>query len=56
VRPELSDNYCYYNDDYDSIEGFPNWAKATLETHKNNTLGIIYTPRQFEKVETDDLL
>ena len=34
VRRELSDNYCYYNPNYDSFEGFPAWAKKTLHAHR----------------------
>ncbi|MCK7494581.1 MAG: hypothetical protein MZW92_28000 [Comamonadaceae bacterium] len=29
VRRELSDNFCYYNRNYDNLQGFPAWAKAT---------------------------
>ncbi len=31
VRRELSDNFCFYNRQYDSVEGFPDWAKETLK-------------------------
>lgn len=31
VRAELSENFCFYNPQYDSYEGFPNWAKETLD-------------------------
>lgn len=34
VRRELSDNFCFYNPKYDSIEGAPNWAQTTLNDHK----------------------
>ncbi len=27
VRKELSDNFCFYNTAYDSVSGFPGWAK-----------------------------
>nr|MDO8084828.1 deoxyribodipyrimidine photo-lyase [Candidatus Sigynarchaeum springense] len=35
VRRELSDNYCFYNKYYDSFEGFPDWAKKTLDEHRS---------------------
>jgi deoxyribodipyrimidine photo-lyase len=54
VRRELSDNYCYYNNDYDSFIGFPNWAKETLNTHKKDIRDYIYTKNQFEKAKTHD--
>ena len=34
VRRELADNFCYYNDKYDSIDGAYGWAKETLALHK----------------------
>lgn len=34
VRRELADNFCYYNDKYDSIEGTNEWARKTLNDHK----------------------
>lgn len=34
VRRELSDNFCYYNANYDSINGLSDWAKSTLLAHK----------------------
>ncbi len=36
VRRELSENYCAYNEHYDSYEGIPNWAKATLAQHSSD--------------------
>jgi deoxyribodipyrimidine photo-lyase len=27
VRRELSDNFCFYNPDYDKFSGFPEWAR-----------------------------
>lgn len=34
VRRELSDNFCFYNPKYDSIEGTNEWAKKTLNDHR----------------------
>lgn len=34
VRRELSDNFCFYNENYDSINGLTNWAQQTLNDHK----------------------
>jgi deoxyribodipyrimidine photo-lyase len=54
IRKELSDNFCYYNKDYDNINGFPDWAKKTLEDHKNDEREYLYTKEQFEKALTHD--
>ena len=31
VRRELAENFCYYNVNYDSIKGGPEWAQQTLK-------------------------
>jgi len=31
VRRELAENYCFYNKNYDNIQGFPDWARKTLK-------------------------
>lgn len=56
VRRELADNFCYYNDHYDSVEGFPDWAKKTLDEHRNDPRDFLYTKDQFEIGEIHDPL
>ncbi|MBN2104044.1 deoxyribodipyrimidine photo-lyase [bacterium] len=56
VRRELSDNYCYYNNNYDSFEGFPQWARKTLSAHRRDPRENIYQWEQFENAETHDPL
>ena len=56
IRRELSDNYCYYNDNYNSVAGFPDWAKKTIAEHKDDEREYIYTREQFENAETHDRL
>lgn len=34
VRRELSDNFCFFNKKYDSIDGAYDWAKKTLNDHR----------------------
>ncbi len=54
VRRELSDNFCYYNSNYDSFHGFPNWAKESLRKHENDRREYIYTSIELEKALTHD--
>ncbi|MCF8259740.1 MAG: deoxyribodipyrimidine photo-lyase [Melioribacteraceae bacterium] len=54
VRRELSDNFCYYNSKYDSFEGFHDWAKKTLNEHREDKREFIYRLEQFENAETHD--
>lgn len=53
VRRELSDNFCFHNNKYDSFEGFPEWAKKTLNEHRKDKREFIYRLEHFEKAETD---
>ena len=34
IRRELSDNFCFYNPNYDNITGAAGWAQQTLDVHK----------------------
>ncbi len=54
VRRELADNYCFYNDHYDSFEGYPDWAKKTLTAHRKDTREYIYSREEFERALTHD--
>lgn len=56
IRKELSDNYCYYNENYDSPKGYPDWAIKTLEKHSPDKRSYIYTQQQFEEARTHDKL
>jgi deoxyribodipyrimidine photo-lyase len=54
VRRELSDNFCFYNDHYDSVEGFPEWAKKTLDQHMKDKRPYLYSLEDFEGARTHD--
>ena len=54
VRRELSDNFCFYNVNFDKFEGFPNWAKNTLNEHRKDRRKYLYTLEQFENARTHD--
>lgn len=56
VRKELSDNYCFYNNAYDSFDGFPSWAKTSLHNHRNDQRPYLYTIEQLEQGSTHDPL
>lgn len=56
VRRELSDNFCYYNPNYDSFEGFDDWAKKTLDLHRNDERESVYSLQQFETATTRETL
>jgi len=54
VRRELSDNFCFYNENYDSVEGFPNWAKESLDKHRKEPRPYVYPLEAFEDAQTHD--
>ncbi len=54
VRRELSDNFCYYNKRYDSVEGFHKWAKDTLKQHARDKREYLYRLDRFEYGKTHD--
>lgn len=54
VRRELADNFCYYNPNYDSIKGAPEWAQKTLSKHANDKREHIYSFEKLEKALTHD--
>ncbi|XP_059480869.1 deoxyribodipyrimidine photo-lyase [Neocloeon triangulifer] len=54
VRRELSDNFCYYNPKYDSIEGTNNWAKETLNVHRKDKREYLYTQEELDTSKTHD--
>lgn len=56
VRRELSDNFCLYNQDYDSTNCFPEWALRTLDEHRKDRRDFIYSPDVLEKGKTHDSL
>ena len=54
VRRELSINFVFYNEAYDSYSNLPDWAKKTLREHKNDEREYTYTRKQLENAETHD--
>ena len=54
VRKELSDNFCFYNPNYDSILGASDWAQKTLADHANDKREYIYTREELEEGRTHD--
>jgi deoxyribodipyrimidine photo-lyase len=56
VRRELSDNYCLYDPDYDSLSRLPNWARQTLDLHKHDIRGKTYSFEEFENGSTHEPL
>lgn len=56
VRRELSDNFCFYNPNYDNINGAAAWAQKTLAEHAADEREFLYDVAQFEYAKTHDRL
>ncbi|KPJ07339.1 Deoxyribodipyrimidine photo-lyase [Papilio machaon] len=54
VRRELTDNFCFYCENYDNLKGADNWAQKTLDKHRNDKRSYIYTLDQLSKAQTHD--
>ena len=54
VRRELTFNFVFYTEDYDSYSSLPGWAKKTLKEHKKDDREHTYTRKQLESAETHD--
>lgn len=56
VWREVAENYCAYNQNYDSLAGARDWAKKSHEERRSDPRESLYTYEQFEKGETHDAL
>ncbi len=54
IRRELSDNFCFYNQNYDNIHCAPGWAYATLFMHVKDKREYLYSLKDFEFGRTHD--
>ncbi|KAL7640172.1 UNVERIFIED_CONTAM: hypothetical protein RMT77_009586 [Armadillidium vulgare] len=54
VRRELADNFCFYQTNYDNINGAAEWARKTLEIHKKDVRPYLYSKKTLEKAKTHD--
>ncbi|KAK7077225.1 hypothetical protein SK128_002583 [Halocaridina rubra] len=56
VRRELADNFCFYQKNYDNINGAPDWARNALENHRHDGREYLYSRETLEKASTHDEL
>jgi len=55
VRRELSMNFVFYNEKYDSFEGaIPPWAQKTLKAHRRDKRPYLYSLEELDVAETHD--
>ena len=56
VRRELADNFCLYEPAYDHFDGFPDWARQTLNRHRSDKREYLYTLNELERGKTHERL
>lgn len=56
VRKELADNFCYFNQNYDNSDSFPNWAQESHKIHIKDKREYIYSKHVLEVAKTHDPL
>lgn len=54
VRRELAMNFVFYNEQYDTLRGLPDWAYSTLKNHENDRREYNYSKEELEKAKTHD--
>jgi len=56
VRRELADNFCLFEPLYDRFEGFPEWARKSLDEHRSDKREYHYSFQQFDQAKTHESL
>lgn len=56
VRRELADNFCFYNKNYDSTLGFPEWAEKSHAKTQTDKREYLYSLEELEQGTTHDEL
>ncbi len=54
VRRELAHNFVWYEPDYDSFSALPDWARTTLDEHRDDEREEEYTKAEMEAAQTSD--
>mmetsp|Transcript_4832 Transcript_4832/g.5878 ORF Transcript_4832/g.5878 Transcript_4832/m.5878 type:complete len:215 (-) Transcript_4832:361-1005(-) len=52
VRRELSDNFCYHQENYDNTKGAFPWAQETLKAHEDDKREHVYSLEEFDQART----
>jgi len=54
IRRELSMNFVFYNEAYDSFAAVPDWAKKTLGARERDKRIYLYSLKELERAKTHD--
>lgn len=56
VWRELAYAYCFYRDDYETIDTIPAWARVTLQAHTTDPRPVVYSWETLARGRTEDRL
>ena len=56
IRKELTDNFCFYNPGFNNLNGVREWARNTLNIHKQDKRDFVYSKDDFENAKTHEPL
>ena len=56
VRKELADNFCFYGQNYTTLDSAAEWAKNTLSDHAQDPREYVYNKEQWEHAKTHDIV
>jgi len=56
VRRELAENFAFYDENYDSFDCAPEWARKTLKKHSYDERPLRYSREHLEQARTGDRL
>ncbi len=56
VRRELADNFCLYETEYDRFSAFPEWARISLDKHRQDRRDYRYRLDELEHAATHEAL
>ena len=54
VRKELSDNFCFYSEDYLTLKAAPDWAQKSLAEHAKDVRDFVYSVDELEIAATHE--
>ena len=54
VLAALSNNCCYYNENYDNLEGATDWAQKTLNDHRKDKREHLFNRKKLEEGKNHD--
>ena len=54
IRRELSMNFVFYNEHYDSYQAIPEWARKSLRAHQRDKRDYLYRLEELEQAKTHD--